>query len=243
MQKVVVISGASRGIGRACALKFAEEGYALSLCAIERMDLLEELKSELEKSGARVMVRKCDVSSSYDVNRWIEDTTREFGRIDVLVSNAGIALYSLLINTPESDWDRIMNVNLKGGFLTSKAVYDTMVSQKSGSIVFVSSIWGKIGGAMEAAYSCSKAGLIALTKSLAKELGPSNIRVNAVAPGGVNTDMLSCFSKTELGAYSDMIPLGRIAEPEEVASAVYFLASQDSSYSTGSVLSMDGGLT
>lgn len=239
--KIAVISGASRGIGRACAVKFAKEGYNLSLCAIERIDLLSQLKEELEDYGVEVLIQKCDISKSDEVNFWIKNTLEKYGRIDVLVSNAGIPLYSLLINTSESDWDKIIDVNLKGAFLLSKAVYDTMVSQKSGSIVFVSSIWGKIGGAMEAAYSCSKAGLIALAKSMAKELGPSNIRVNAVAPGAVNTEMLSSISEEALKAYAESTPLGRIADPIEIAELIYFVSSEKASFITSALISADGG--
>ncbi len=240
-KKLVLISGASRGIGRACAIKFAKKGYNLSLCAIERMDLLSELKKELEAFGVSVLIKQCDVSDSTQVKEWISETYKTFKRIDVLVSNAGIAKYSLLVNTSEEDWDKVINTNLKGAFLLSKEVYDIMVSQKSGSIVLISSIWGKLGGSLEAVYSSSKAGLIALGKSLAKELAPSNIRVNVLAPGAVNTDMLNCISKEDINLYASETPLQRIAEPYEIADSVYFLSSDDSSFITGTVLSIDGG--
>lgn len=236
-----MISGASRGIGRATAIKFASEGYDLSICSVERFDLLEDLRIQLESEDCNVLAMRCDISKSKDVEQWTETTIKRFSKIDAVVSNAGIALYSLIANTTEDAWDLLMDTNLKGAFLLARAVYDHMVSQKFGSIVFLSSIWGKQGAAMEAPYACSKAGLIALTKSLAKELGPSNIRVNAIAPGGVDTDMLSIFSQEDLEYYASITPLGRLASPEEIAESIFFLASEKSSFTSGAVLSVDGG--
>ncbi len=226
-KKVVLISGASRGIGRASAIKFAKEGYNLSLCAVNRMDLLKELKSELEKFGSDIYIQKCDVSNSTEVKSWVKNSYEHFSRIDVLVSNAGIASYSLLVDTEEEEFDRIINVNLKGAFLLSKEVYDIMVSQKSGSIVFVSSIWGIEGASFESVYSASKAGLIGLANSLKKELEPSNINVNVVNPPAVMTDMMSGFSDEELIEISKNMPDKRILEPSEIADEIYALSYCD----------------
>lgn len=240
-EKTVLISGASRGIGRACAVKFAKEGYRLSLCSRKKIALLEELKDELESYGAEVLIQKCDVSKAQEVASWIENTKKKFGSIDVLVSNAGVALYSLLVNTSEEDFDRIMDTNLKGAFLMSKYTYDIMVSQKSGAMIFISSIWGKYGASFESVYSASKGALIAMSKSLAKELAPSNIRVNTVLAGAVNTDMLDNLSDMELSELEDLISLQRIGKSQEIADAVYFLASEQAAYITGTELIVDGG--
>lgn len=239
--KTVVISGAARGIGRACAVRFAKEGYNLSLCTKNNIPLLEELSREVQTYGAQVLIKACDVSKSSEVEDWIQDTLRCFGSIDVLVSNAGLSLYSLLVHTSEEDYDTLMNTNLKGAFLLSKSVYDSMVSQKSGSIIFVSSVWGKYGASFESVYAASKAGLMALSKSLAKELAPSKIRVNTVLAGAVETDMLKPLSEAEKRALSEEIGLQRIGTPEEVADAVYFLSSERASYITGAELNVDGG--
>ncbi len=242
-KKTVLISGASRGIGKACAIKFAQNGYNLSICAKSRIDLLEELKIELEKFGSKVLIKKCDISENQAVSDWVNDTYDTFGNIDVLVNNAGLSLYSLLVNTYEQDFDKIINTNLKGAFLLTKAVYDIMVSQKTGSIVFISSVWGKHGASFESIYSASKGALIALSKSLAKELAPSNVRVNTVLPGVVMTDMLSTLSKEELQSLTNEIPLQRIADPKEIAETVYFLCSDQASYITGAEICIDGGFS
>lgn len=239
--KTVIISGAARGIGRACAVKFAEKGYNLSLCTKNNMHLLEELSQEVQKFGVKVLIRSCDVSKSREVKDWIQDTLKTFGSIDVLVSNAGLSIYSLLVHTSEEDYDTLMDTNLKGAFLLSKSVYDCMVSQKSGSIIFISSVWGKYGASFESVYAASKAGLMALSKSLAKELAPSNIRVNTVLAGAVETDMLKPLSEDDKKALSEEISLQRIGTAEEVADAVYFLSSDQASYITGAELSVDGG--
>ncbi len=239
--KTVLISGASRGIGRACAIKFAQNGYNISICAKNRIDLLDELTLELEKLGVKVISKKCDVTIASEVFEWVNETYDTFGNIDVLVNNAGIALYSLLVNTSEDDFDNIINTNLKGAFLLSKAVYDIMVSQKSGTIIFISSIWGLSGASYESVYSASKGALIALSKSLAKELAPSNIRVNTVLAGIVKTDMLANLNDDELKELASEVPLQRIAEPDEIAETVYFLSSNASSYITGTEIKVDGG--
>lgn len=236
-----MISGASRGIGKACAIKFAHEGYNLSLSCLNNIESLEELKEELEAMGTKVFIKRCDISDTNEVNEWVKETTHHFSSIDVLVSNAGQALYSLLVDTRDKDYDRIMSVNLKGSFLLSRAVYDIMVSQKSGAIVFISSIWGHYGASFESVYAASKGGIISLSKSLAKELGPSNIRVNTIVSGVCRTDMLNDFSESEINEIASEIPLQRIAEPEEIAEAVFFLASPHASFISGTELFVDGG--
>ncbi len=240
-KKTVIISGASRGIGRACAFKFGSEGYNLSLSCLNNYIALKELKYELETMGVNVFIKKCDISNSNEVDEWVKETYHKFSNIDVVVSNAGQALYSLLVNTSEEDYNRILEVNLKGSFLLSKAVYDRMVSQKYGAIIFISSIWGHYGASFESVYAASKGGIISLSKSLAKELGPSNIRVNTVVSGACRTDMLKGFSDEEVNDIASQIPLQRIAKPEEIAEAVFFLASENASFISGAELFVDGG--
>lgn len=241
MKKTVVITGASRGIGRATAIKFAKEGWQTVInynCSENEAKQLEAELSEI----TNVLTVKADISNETEAHFLIEETLRRFGGIDVLINNAGISPEpALFTDTEKKDWEKVFNVNLFGTFNTAKEVIPHMVHEKSGAIVNISSIWGICGASCEVLYSSSKAALIGFTKALSKELAPSGIRVNAVAPGVIETNMNAFLSREERKALESEIPLGRWGSPEEIASAVYFLASDESKYITGQVLTADGG--
>lgn len=241
MKKTVIITGASRGIGRAAAEKFAEEGWQVVI----NFNKSEKEAAELEKklSAITEVIRvRADISQKKEADFLVEEAVKRFGKIDALVNNAGISLPSMLFtDTKRCDWERIFDTNLFGMFNTSQAVLPHMVNQKSGSIVNVSSIWGVSGASCEVVYSSAKAAVIGFTKALAKELAPSGIRVNAIAPGVIDTKMNAFLSESERKALEDEIPMGRYGSTAEIAAAVYFLASGESSYITGQVLTADGG--
>lgn len=241
MKKTVVITGASRGIGREVAKKFAKEGYNVVI----NYNNSEEDAASLEKELSiltDVIKIKADISDNEAAEFLISESVKRFGKIDALVNNAGISMHSTLFtDTNKSDWDKIFNVNLFGMFNVTKAVIPHMVHEKSGAIVNVSSIWGISGASCEVLYSSSKAAVNGFTKALAKELAPSGIRVNAVAPGVIDTKMNAFLSDEERKALEDEIPMARYGSPEEIASAIHFLASENSSYITGQILTADGG--
>ena len=240
-RKTVLITGASRGIGRATALLFAKENYNVLINYISSKQKAEELASLIKSQGGFASSYKADVSKFSQVKDMIDYTIKTFGKIDVLINNAGIAQEKLFLDTTEEDYDNMMNINLKGTFNTIKCALPFMTKQKSGKIINISSIWGMVGSSCEVLYSGAKAGVIGLTKALAKELAVWNIQVNAVAPGAVNTDMNNDFTGTELIELTKQIPEGRIAEPEEIAEVIAFLASDKCSYMTGQVISPNGG--
>jgi 3-oxoacyl-[acyl-carrier protein] reductase len=241
MRKSVIITGASRGIGKACALLFAENGYDLLLCYQSREAEAREVASEAEAFGVRAKVFQMNAESLSDCRRTVAKAMMEFGRVDALVCNAGVSLPVLFTQTSEEEYDRVFAVNTKGVFFLAQAAAREMISAGGGSIVTVSSMWGVSGASGEVAYSASKAAVIGLTKALAKELAPSNIRVNCVAPGVTDTEMNACYDEDAMEALAERTPLGRIAEPREIAEAIYFLASDRSSFITGQTLSADGG--
>lgn len=234
--KTALITGGSRGIGAACVEEFCEAGYAV--CFFYRRDE-ESAKRVAEKTGAYPV--RCDVSDPEAVSRGVKEAKQHLMHIDVLVNNAGIAKQQLFTDVTDQDWQEMVGVNLSGCFYVTRATLPEMISRKSGSIVNVSSIWGQEGASCEVAYSAVKAGVIGLTKALAKEAGMSGVRVNCVAPGVIETDMLSGFTREDLQALAEDTPLCRLGTPQDVAKAVLFLAGDDASFITGQTLGVNGG--
>ncbi len=240
--KVCLVTGGSRGIGRGICMELARDGAHIIVNYSSDEKAAAEAVSEVKRLGTKARMYKADVSSFVQVSKMIEDVYNEFTRIDVLINNAGVAKDTLILRMTEEDWNKVIDINLKGIFNTSKACVKYMVKQKEGKIINLSSIVGIYGNAGQVNYAAAKAGIIGFTKSLAKELGSRGITVNAVAPGFIKTDMtLSLLNKDT--KISDKIPLKRIGTPEDVANVVAFLASKKADYVTGQVLSIDGGLT
>lgn len=241
MKKTVLITGASRGIGKATAILFAEKGYNVVVNYNNSQEAARELIIELTKQRLSAIAVRADVSKPEQVNFLVEETNKNFGKIDVLVNNAAIAQTKLFCDITESEWDNMFAVNTKSVFLVSSTVLPDMISRKSGKIINISSIWGLSGASCETHYSASKAAVIGLTKALAKEQAPSGITVNCVCPGVIDTEMLKGLSKKELDDLRDITPLNRLGTPNDVAQAVYFLASSNADFITGQVLNVDGG--
>jgi 3-oxoacyl-[acyl-carrier protein] reductase len=241
MNKTVIITGASRGIGRATALLFAKSGYNVVINYNNSDEKAALLCREIISYGGSAVAIKADVSDTEQVNSMVSSAIKIFGGVDVLINNAGIAKYGLFSDIPPSEWDELFAVNVKGVYNCCRAVLPDMISRKSGKIINVSSVWGIIGASCEVAYSASKAAVIGLTKALAKELGPSNIQVNCVAPGVIETDMIAGLSDNDRAELADETPLMRLGRPEEVAEAIMFLASEKADFFTGQVLSPNGG--
>ena len=239
--RIAIVTGAARGIGQAIAVKLASEGADVALCDVEK-DWLAETVDLITATERRVKCFAVDVSNGAAVQTAVDQIIKTFGKIDILVNNAGITRDNLLIRMSEEDWDKVLQVNLKGAFLFSKAVARPMMKQRSGAIVSVASIIGLIGNAGQCNYAASKAGLIALTKSVAKELASRNIRANAVAPGFIKTKMTEKLTEAIQKKMLETIPLGRFGLPEDVANVVLFLASDAASYVTGQVLTVCGGM-
>ncbi len=241
--KTVLITGASQGIGRATALAFARAGYAVAAGYHTSASEAALLSSQLRELGADAETFQADISDRIQVDAAISRMTARFGHIDVLVNNAGIAApQKLLGDFSEQEWERLLAVNVTGLFHTCKAVIPQMIARKSGRIINLSSIWGICGGSCEVPYSATKAAIIGFTKALAKELGPSGITVNCVAPGVIDTRMNAHLPTQALGALAEETPLGRLGTPEEVASCILFLAGEEGSFLTGQVISPNGGL-
>lgn len=235
--KTVLITGGSGGIGKVAVEAFAAAGYAVAFTYNTNDAEAEKIAAQ---TGARAF--KCRVENSQSVKETIEAVTKAFGKTDVLVNNAGIARQTLFTDISEEEWDNMINVNLKGCFLMCKAVLPEMIHRKDGVIINVSSMWGICGASCEVHYSAAKSGVIGLTKALAKEVGLSGIRVNAVAPGVIATPMNKNLSREDMLALKDEIPLNRIGTPEEVASVLLFLAGEGGRYITGQVISPNGGM-
>lgn len=239
--KTVLITGGSRGIGAETARRFAREGYAVGIVWHTAPKAARALQKELEDKGCRVKLLACDVAERDQVFAAVEAFVETFGQLDVLVCSAGIAGQSLFCDVTQSQWRQMMGVNLDGVFYACQAAFPHMLHRKQGKIITLSSMWGQVGGSCEAAYSAAKAGVIGLTKALAKELGPSGITVNCVAPGVIQTDMNRNLTREDLEALAEETPLGRLGTPEEVAEAIWFLASSAGAFFTGQVLAPNGG--
>jgi 3-oxoacyl-[acyl-carrier protein] reductase len=239
--RVALVTGGGRGIGRAIALRLAADGAKVAI--VDWADTGADTAREIEESSGRATTFfKADVSKEEDTKAAVVAVEAALGPVDILVNNAGITRDGLALTMSEDDWDAVLAVNLKGAFLMSKAVLRGMIKRRQGSIVSISSVVGRRGNAGQVNYSAAKAGLIGLTKSLAKEVASRNVRVNAVAPGYIETEMTGALDETARKAIMDQIPLGRIGTPEGVADAVAFLAGDSASFITGAVLAVDGGL-
>jgi len=239
--RVAIVTGGARGIGKAIALAFAREGARVVLVDVDE-EMLATLKKEVEKGKGAAIIVPCDITKSVEVKAMVEKAQKAFGRIDILVNNAGIIRRGTIETVTEEDWDKVIEVNLKGTFLCSKAVVGVMRKQSYGKIVNVSSIAGKMGDITSApGYGPSKAGIDALTKTLARQLAPYGINVNGVAPHAIETEMSAQWSEERRREIIASIPLGRLGKPEDVAEAVLFLASEDASFITGEILDVNGG--
>lgn len=241
MKKVALITGSSRGIGRAETIALARDGYAVCVNCVEREDKAQELAAQLRSEGCEAMWYKADVADAAAVKQMVAEVEKTLGAVTLLVNNAGIAKQCLFQDMTVDYWKRIFDVNLNGAFNTIQAVLPHMLHEHSGCIINTSSIWGQHGASCEVAYSATKHAIIGLTRSLAQELAPTNIRVNCVAPGVINTDMVQMLGRETLDALAEDTPVGRLGRPEDIAAVVSFLASDAASFITGQVITSDGG--
>lgn len=239
--KIALVTGAACGIGQAIAVQLAADGADLALCDVQA-DWLDATAAKVRALGRRAETYAMDVADGTAVGEAVARVAADFGRIDVLVNNAGITRDTLLIRMTEDDWDQVLDINLKGAFLVTKAVVKCMMKQRAGAVINIASVVGLTGNPGQANYSASKAGLIALTKTTAKELGSRGIRANAVAPGFIRTAMTDQLPESAQQAMLRLVPLGRPGEPEDVAQAVAFLASDNAAYVNGQVLTVCGGM-
>lgn len=240
MKKVALVTGSSRGIGRAVAYRLAQDGYAVCVNYVERRDKAEELVALLRKDGCEAMAVQADVAERAAVDAMVRRVEETFGGVTLLVNNAGVAGQAQFQDVTDELWDRYFSVNLNGARNTIQAVLPHMLHEKSGCIINISSIWGQHGASCEVTYSCTKHALIGLTRSLAMELAPSGIRVNCVAPGVIDTDMVRVLGEQTLKELAGQTPLGRLGTPEDIAHAVAYLASDRADFVTGQVLAVDG---
>lgn len=239
--KVAAITGASRGIGRDMALMFAARGANVVVSA-RNEEALKTLVGEIEASGGEALAVTGDVSVADDANTLVQSAVETFGRLDILVNNAGVTRDGLLLRMKDEDWDAVIDTNLKGAFLCTRAAARVMSKQKAGRIINISSVVGEMGNAGQANYCASKAGLLGLTKSVARELARRNVTVNAVTPGFIVTEMTEDLPEKSRQELTAQIPLGRLGQPEDIAHAVLFLASDQAVYITGQVLGVNGGM-
>ena len=235
MNKVVLITGASRGIGRDIAEKLAQKGYQV----IANYNRSEEKAKELKSKYANIDIYKADVSKREEVHNMIKSILEKYKKIDVLINNAGISLTGLFTDVTDKEWNKIINNDLYSVFCTTQEVLTNMIMRKEGCIINISSIWGIVGSSCESIYSVAKAGVDGMTKSLAKELGPSNIRVNSIAPGIIDTEMNNCYSAEEIEAIKEEIPLERIGKKGDISKCIEWLIEDE--YTTGQIISINGG--
>jgi len=241
--KAAIISGASRGIGKAIALRLAKEGVNISFNYLKSKQSAGELEKELNSLGVKAKAYQVDIKDLEAVSRWVKETKEHFSRLDIVVNNAGIIMDKALALMEKSEWQAVLDTNLSGVFNLSRAAIVTFLKQKSGDIVNITSVTGLVGMPRQTNYAATKAGIIGFTKSLAREVAPYNVRVNAVAPGFIETDMVKGLSDKHKEEILKLIPLGRFGSPEEVAGVVAFLLSEKSEYITGQVIVTDGGMT
>lgn len=239
MKKVAIVTGSSKGIGREIAITLAKNNIQVIANYFKSEEEAKSLKEELSNQNIEIDIVKADVSKREEVKKLVQYALEKYKTIDILVNNAGISEYKLFTDETDEDWNRVINTNLYAAFALSQEVVPTMINKKEGCIINISSVWGMVGASLEVLYSVSKAGLDGLTKALAKELGPSNIRVNSIAPGIINTRMIENLSKTELNEIKEEIPLEKIGKPEDIAKCVNWLVEDN--YTTGQVISINGG--
>lgn len=233
--KIAIVTGASRGIGREIAKVLSNQGIKV----IANYNKSEEQAKLLQKENPQIDIFKADVSNRLEVKKMVEYTLEKYGKIDILINNAGISEWRMFTETTDEDWNRMMNNNLYSAFCMTQEVLPNMIHNKKGNIINISSIWGMVGASCESIYSISKAGMDAMTKSLAKELGPSNIRVNSIAPGAIYTDMNKNLSSNEIEELNNEIPLGRIGTVSDIAKCVKWIIEDE--YTTGQIISINGG--
>ena len=239
MSEVVIITGASKGIGKEIARNLALKGLKVIANYNKSEESIKELKRELEKQEIDIDIVKADVSKREGAKKLVEYTINKYGKIDILINNAGISEYKLFTDETDEDWNKVINTNLYSAFIMCQEVTPNMINNKNGCIINISSIWGIVGASLEVLYSISKAGMNGLTKALAKELGPSNIRVNSIAPGIIKTQMISNLNKEEMEEIKNDIPLERVGEPSDIAKCVEWLV--EDKYTTGQIISINGG--
>lgn len=239
MNKIAIVTGASRGIGREIAKQLAKDNIQVIANYNHSEKEAIQLKQELEKEDIIIDIVKADVSKREEVKKLVQFTLEKYHKIDILINNAGISEYKMFTDETDEDWDRVINTNLYSAFVMTQEVIPNMIHHKNGCIINISSIWGMVGASLEVLYSISKAGMNGMTKALAKELGPSNIRVNAIAPGLINTDMNANLSEEEIKQLEEETPLGRIGKPQDVAKCVKWLVEDN--FTTGQIISVNGG--
>lgn len=239
MSKVAIVTGASKGIGREIAKTLAKNKIKVIANYNNSEKEAKELKEELKKEGIEIDIVKADVSTREGTSQLAKYVLKKYKKIDILINNAGISEYKLFTDETDEDWQRVINTNLYSAFAMSQEVIPSMVHQKEGLIINISSAWGVVGGALEVIYSVSKAGMDGLTKALAKELGPSNIRVNSIAPGMINTKMNSNLNDEEIENLKEETPLGKIGEPKDIAKCIKWLIEDE--FTTGQIISINGG--
>ena len=239
MEKIAIVTGASRGIGKEIAIHLAKNGVKVIANYNKSENQAKELKQELEKINIKIDIFKADVSKREEGHKLVEYALNKYGKIDILINNAGISEYKMFTDETDDDWNRVINNNLYSAFMMSQEVIPSMVHEKSGCIINISSIWAMVGASLEVIYSVSKAGMDGLTKALAKELGPSNIRINSIAPGIIDTDMNKNLSEQNIKDIEQEIPLERIGSPKDIAKCVCWLI--DDNFTTGQIISINGG--